>query len=146
MIVAAGEAAPRRFYVDTSAYLCILLGEEGWEPLSKELAGGEMLASVLLLLEAHRNLIRLTREGALTAEQYAVCAERVRGDRDAFVFRDVTIDLCESTPIPPIATPRSLDLAHLRTALAWHAEQPLARFVTMDSGQRQAARDLGLPT
>src|SRR5688572_29218289 len=60
--VAAGEAAPQRFYVDTSAYLCILLGEAGWESLSKELAGGEMLASVLLLLEAHRNLIRLTRE------------------------------------------------------------------------------------
>jgi hypothetical protein len=146
MTVATGEAVARRFYVDTSAYLCILLGEDGWEPLSKELAGGEMLSSVLLLLEAHRNLVRLTREGTLTADQYATCAERVRGDRDAFVLRDLTIDLCASTPMPAIAIPRSLDLAHLRTALSWHADLPLTRFVTMDGGQRQAARDLGLPT
>ena len=144
--VATAEDAPRRYYVDTSAYLCILLGEDGWEPLAKELAGGEMLSSVLLLLEAHRNLIRLTREGTLTADQYAACAERVRGDREAFVLRDLTIDLCESAPMPAVASPRSVDLAHLRTALAWHADQPLTRFVTMDGGQRQAARDLGLPT
>jgi hypothetical protein len=144
--VATAEGVPRRFYVDTSAYLCVLLGEDGWEPLSKELAGGEMLSSVLLLLEAHRNLIRLAREGTLSADQYAACAERVRGDRDAFVLRDLTIDLCESTPMPAIAIPRSLDLAHLRTALSWHADQPLTRFVTVDGNQRQAARDLGLPT
>jgi hypothetical protein len=53
--------------------------------------------------------------------------------------------LCESTLVPPIATPRSLDLAHLRTALWFHAAEPLSRFVTLDSGQRAAARDLGLP-
>lgn len=146
MTVATGETVAPRFYVDTSAYLCILLGEDGWEPLSQELAGGEMRSSVLLLLEAHRNLVRLAREGSLTPDQYAACAERLRSDRDAFVLRDLTIDLCESTPMPAIATPRSLDLAHLRTALVWHADQPLTRFVTMDSGQRQAARDLGLPT
>jgi hypothetical protein len=144
--VAAAEGVPRRFYVDTSAYLCILLGEDGWEPLSKELASGEMLSSVLLQLEAHRSLVRLTREGSLTSEQYAACAERIRGDRDAFVLRDLTLDLCDSTPMPAVAIPRSLDLAHLRTALAWHVDQPLTRFVTLDSGQRQAARDLGLPT
>ena len=143
--MATAEGAVKRFYVDTSAYLCILLGEEGWEPLAKELAGGEMVSSVLLLLEAHRNLVRLTREGTLTPDQYAACVERLRGDRDGFVFRDLTIDLCESAPMPAVAIPRSLDLAHLRTALAWHADQPLTRFVTMDSGQRQAARDLGLP-
>lgn len=144
--MATAENTSRRFYVDTSAYLCILLGEDGWEPLSRELAGGEMVSSVLLLLEAHRNLVRLTREGTLTVAQYAACAERVREDREAFVLRDLTIELCESTPMPAIAIPRSLDLAHLRTALAWHVDHPLTRFVTKDSGQRHAARDLGLPT
>lgn len=137
---------PRRFYVDTSAYLGILLGEDGWQSLAGELAQGEMLSSVLLVLEAHRNLIRLTRDGRLPADQYAACVERLRRDRGVFVLRDLTIDLCESALIPPIATPRSLDLAHLRTAVWFHTEQPLTRFVTMDTGQRQAARDLGLPT
>ena len=135
----------RRFYVDTSAYLCILLGEEGWSELAAELSGGDMVSSVLLVLEAHRNLIRLAREGTLTPDQYASCAGRLRRDREAFALRDLTIDLCESTIVPPIATPRSLDLAHLRTALWFHADAPLTRFVTMDGGQRDAARDLGLP-
>lgn len=141
----AAAAAPHRFYVDTSAYLCILLAEDGWEPLSAELAGGEMMSSVLLVLEANRNLIRLTREGTLTTDQYESCTERLRQDRAAFVLRDLTLELCESTLMPPVTTPRSLDLAHLRTALWFHASQPLTRFVTMDAGQQQAARDVGLP-
>jgi hypothetical protein len=47
--------------------------------------------------------------------------------------------------MPPVTTPRSLDLAHLRTAAWFHAQEPLTRFVTMDTGQASAARDLGLP-
>ena len=29
----------RRLYLDTSAYLCILLGEDGWERLSEDTVG-----------------------------------------------------------------------------------------------------------
>jgi hypothetical protein len=54
--------------------------------------------------------------------------------------------LCASSLLPPLVTPRSLDLAHLRTALWFHAAEPLERFVTMDPSQEEAARDLGLPT
>ncbi len=38
-----------------------------------------------------------------------------------------------------------LDLAHLRTALWFHGDQRLARLVTVDATQAQAARELGLP-
>jgi hypothetical protein len=136
---------PARLYLDTSAYLCILLAEAGSERLSRETAGSELLSSVLLVLEAKRNLIRLTREGVLTPEQYAACMARVDEDVERFVFRELTLDLCRPTLLPPIATPRSLDLAHLRTALWFHAEAPIDRFVTMDGSQEEAARDLGLP-
>jgi hypothetical protein len=44
-----------------------------------------------------------------------------------------------------VTTPRSLDLAHLRTALWFHASEPVHRFVTMDRDQRQAAQEMGLP-
>jgi hypothetical protein len=71
--------------------------------------------------------------------------DRVEEDLDVLVLRDVTVDLCTSTILPAIATPRSLDLAHLRTALWFHAEEAVTRFVTMDVSQRQAARELGLP-
>jgi predicted nucleic acid-binding protein len=139
------RATRQRLYLDTSAYLCILLNEKGWERLSEETAGAEVLSSVLLILEARRNLIRLTREAALTAERYKVCMERVDTDVDHFVLRDLTIDLCVSNTLPAIATPRSLHLAHLRTALWFHASDRLDRFVTLDVSQEEAARELGLP-
>ena len=142
----AGEPPRRRrLYLDTSAYLCILLAERGWEGLSKETDGADLLSSVMLILEARRNLIRLAREGALKPEQYKVCIERVEQDTSLFVLRDLTLDLCQSNLLPAVTTPRSLDLAHLRSALWFHAGERLDRFVTMDASQEQAARELGLP-
>ena len=141
------EEAPRRrrLYLDTSAYLCILLAEQGWESLSKETDGAELLSSVILILEARRNLIRLAREGALKQEQYKICIERVGQDTSLFVLRDLTLDLCQSNLMPAVTTPRSLDLVHLRSALWFHAGEGIDRFVTMDGSQEQAARELGLP-
>lgn len=139
------ERPGRRLYVDTSAYLCILLGEDGADRLSVETAGAELLSSVLLVLEARRNLIRLAREGALTPAQYKNCMDRVEDDTALFVLRDLSLDLCASNLLPALATPRSLDLAHLRTALWFHAHEPIERFLTTDAAQREAARELGLP-
>jgi hypothetical protein len=135
----------RRLYLDTSAYLCILLGEEGSADLSEETASAEMLSSVLMVLEAKRNLVRLAREGTLTSEQYKTCLDRVDKDTGYFVLRDLTLDLCVSNLVPAIATPRSPDLAHLRTALWFHAVERIDRFVTLDASQEQAAKELGLP-
>ena len=132
-------------YLDTSAYLCVLLAEDGSEHLSDETAGAELLSSVLLMLEARRNLIRLAREGTLKPEQYKACMNRVEQDASLFVLRDLTLDLCASNIVPAVATPRSLDLAHLRTALWFHAQEPIDRFVTADASQEQSARELGLP-
>ena len=145
MSPAAEPRLRRRLYVDTSAYLCILLGEAGSARLAKETSGAELLSSVLLVLEARRNLIRLAREGTLTAPQYKACMDRVERDLELFVLRDLTLDLCVSNLVPAVATPRSLDLAHLRTALWFHAAERLDRFVTLGTLQAQAARELGLP-
>lgn len=136
---------PRRLYVDTSAYLCILLAEEGADRLSAQSEGAELLSSVLLVLEARRSLIRLARDGTLKAEQYKACMDRVEHDTALFELRDLTLDLCASNLLPAVATPRSLDLAHLRTALWFHAAQPLDRFLTLDASQAAAAKELGLP-
>lgn len=142
---AVGLSRLRRLYMDTSAYLCILLAEEGWERLSRETAGSELLSSVLLVLEARRNLVRLAREGALDPKQYAACLARVEEDTSVLELRDFTLELCAASPLPAVVTPRSLDLAHIRTALWFHAAAPIDRFVTMDSAQQEAARELGLP-
>jgi hypothetical protein len=125
--------------------LCLLLGEEGSERISEATDGAELLSSVLLVLESKRNLVRLARDGVLTADQYKICIDRLEADRDRFVLRDLTLDLCASNLVPAIATPRSLDLAHLRAALWFHAAEPVERFMTMDRNQRQAAQEMGLP-
>ena len=78
-------------------------------------------------------------------DHYKRCMERIDEDTAAFALRDLTLELCASNLMPAVSTPRSLDLAHLRTALWFNASEPLHRFVTMDASQRQAARDLGLP-
>jgi hypothetical protein len=135
----------RRLYLDTSAYLCMLLGEEGAEQLVQDTSGAELLSSVLLTLEARRNLIRLAREGVLDGGSYDVCMARAVTDVDCFVLRDLTLDLCASNLVPAVSTPRSLDLVHLRTALWFHHDHPIDRFVTMDAAQAHAARELGLP-
>lgn len=135
----------RRLYVDTSAYLCMLLGEEGSERLCSETEGAQLLSSVILVLETQRNLIRLARETLLLPEQYGACMDRLVEDIELFLLRDLTIDLCSSTVMPAVTTPRSLDLVHLRTALWFDSDRKIDRFMTMDSAQRQAARELGLP-
>jgi hypothetical protein len=143
--VPAPERPPRRVYIDTSVYLCVLLAQQGSDRLIRETSGAELLSSVILILEARRNLVRLAREGRLQPGQYKKCMERVEDDAAVLVLRDLTLDLCQSNALPAVATPRSLDLAHLRTALWFHGTAPLDRFVTMDASQEQAARELGLP-
>jgi hypothetical protein len=134
-----------RDYVDTSAYLCVLLGEAGWEKLAKELEGGQLLSSSVLALEAERTLVHLSRSERLAAADLQRALERLTGDLAQFVLRDLTLGLCHSRVLPIVSTPRSLDLAHLRTALWFHQRVPLTRFVSLDAPQVQAARELGLP-
>lgn len=100
---------------------------------------------MLLVLEARRNLIRLAREGTLKPKEYKTCMDRVGEDTELFVLRDLTLDLCVSNLLPALVTPRSLDLAHLRTALWFHSHAAIERFVTIDAPQAQAAREMGLP-
>lgn len=135
----------KRYYVDTSVYLCLLLGEAGWQRLAGELDGAQLLSSVLLALEAERTLVHLSRGGRLTPTELQDALERLGRDLDHFALRDLTLDLCRGRIMPIVSTPRSLDLAHVRTALWFHQRQALTRFVSLDAPQNQAARELGLP-
>ena len=135
----------KRLYLDTSAYLCILLGEAGYEELLRETAGAELLSSVLLVLETSRNLVRLSREGILTIADFQNCFSTLNNDMEQFLLRDLTLDLCGFMTMPVVSTPRSMALAHLRTALWFHQQEKLHRLVTLDQSQKMAARELGLP-
>jgi hypothetical protein len=113
--------------------------------LADEFGGARLLSSVLLVLEAERTLVHLSRAGRLPAHDLQNALDRLGQDLDHFVLRDLTLDLCRSRVLPIVSTPRSLDLAHLRTAAWFQQQQALTRFVSLDAVQNQAARELGLP-
>ena len=96
-------------------YLCILLGASGHQEVEKELSGSQD------------------------------CLQRLETDIELFQLCDLTLDLCRGRVVPLVSTPRSLDLAHLRTALWFHQRESLTRFVTLDGQQSEAAREMGLP-
>ncbi len=134
-----------RYYLDSSAYLTMLLGERGSAEIEREIAKGEVCSSVLLVIETVRNLIRLSREGVLSPDDGQACLAQVDQDLEVFALRDLTLDLSRGLDVPVVSTPRTLDLVHLRTARWFHTQAPLTRFVTLDQAQSKAAREFGLP-
>lgn len=136
----------RLAYVDTSAYLAVLLGEAESAAVRKRLSGYSLCSSTLLLIECERNLITMARERLLSVKEFERAMARLRSDAELFVLRDLTPDLCLTGDFPAVHAPRSSDLVHLRTA-RWFALQPegLARFESLDTAQMAAAEELGLP-
>ena len=102
---------------------CVLLGEQGAGAIASLTQGAVLVSSVLLVLEARRNIVRLARMGALKSADYKACLDRLDEDQKRFVLRDLTLDLCQSNVLPAVTTPRSLDLAHLRTALGFNQKR-----------------------
>ena len=132
-------------YVDTSAYLAMLLEGKRGEPTRQFMEGKSACSSILLVLEAERNIVRLSREKKIDADLYEKSLMQLKADRELFYLREFTSDLCLNNSFPPVHTPRSMDLAHLRTALWFQNHRGLHSFVTLDEAQKKAAFDFGLP-
>jgi hypothetical protein len=135
----------RRVYLDTSAYLAVLLGEKQATAVQRAVKGSTLCSSTLLLLEAERNLVRLARQGGLSEKVYEAARAQLVADQELFVLRDLTPELCLNNEFPAIQTPRSADLAHLRTAKWFQGNGGLHLFVSLDVRQLSAAESLGLP-
>lgn len=145
MIQKAKVTAAGACYIDSSAYVEHLIGSTQQPEVDELIRGKRWVSSVLLVLETQRTLVNWARTKRLAAEKYARAVERLQGEFEAFTFRALTIDICVARGMPEASTPRSLDLAHLRTALWFHNREPLTQFVTLDEQQRYAAKELGLP-
>jgi hypothetical protein len=136
--------ARKRLYVDSSAYVDVLLGQAP-DALAEALRGQCLLSSVLLVLETTRAILRFSREGGLSPEEARQCLARMDADLQWFQLRALTLDLCTGLRVPVLTTPRTLDLAHLRTALWFHSHEAIDGFVSRDKRQVQAAHELELP-
>ena len=104
-----------------------------------------MCSSSLLLIEAERNLIRLVREKVINEFIYDAAHAQLNTDRESFEFRDLTIDLCLTREFPPVKTPKSNDLIHLRSAKWFMENGGIKKFVSLDKNQIKAADEFGLP-
>jgi len=139
------DSEKSRLYLDSSAYLAILTKSSAHASLTAEVHTVEIVSSVLLILETQRNIIRLSRENQISTNDLRAILDKIREDCEIFKLRDLTLDLCDNNTIPVVTTPRSLDLVHLRTALWFHQQKPLTRFVSLDASLNSSAKELGLP-
>ena len=98
-----------------------------------------------MLIEAERNLIRLTREKDLTQKEFSLARERLQQDKEFFILKDVAPDLALNGDFPAIRLPRSNDLVHLRTALWFSRREKIDFYCTFDKAQAAAAEEMGLP-
>lgn len=134
-----------RYYLDSSVYLGILLGEPAARHAAKTISHKTLCSSTLLLIESERNLVRMSREKILTAENFSRAIEQIKKDKEVFLLKEVTMDLCLTGEFPPVRIPRSNDLTHLRTALWFQRNGGLGGFLTFDQTQEEVAQELGLP-
>ncbi len=134
-----------KVYLDTSAYLAMLLGEDSGAKLKRYIKGKLLCTSTVLLIESERNIVRLCRAGHLASSAYQKVLRRIEEDKEFFIFRDFTPDLALTGSFPAVLTPRSRDLIHIRTAQWFMLHTNLTGFVSLDQKQCESAEELGLP-
>ena len=134
-----------KIYLDTSAYLAVLLGEKQADIVRRAITGFALCSSTLLLAEAERNLVQLVRLEKLQPRDFESAFVQLTVDRESFILRDLTPDLCLTRHFPLIRTPKSADMVHLRTAQWFMKNGGLGKFITLDENQLHAAREVGLP-
>jgi len=82
----------KRANVDTSTYLCRLLGEAGADEVALALDGALLHTSSLLVLEARRSLVWMARRGNLTMNRLPSLLDALHEDLAAFAIKDLTVD------------------------------------------------------
>ncbi len=122
------------FYLDTSAFLKLIVAEKHSKSLRTwaERHDQSLVSSDLLLIESLRTARRLGPEFLLATR------EMLRGVH----LVALTADICESAADLDPAIMRSLDAAHLATALQLGAD--LEAVVTYDDRMSEAAAQLGI--
>jgi hypothetical protein len=138
------ETLSQRVYLDTSAYLSVLLREKDAARIQFATRKRLLCSSTLLLIEAERNLLRLARENYISPQNFDTAKAQLLRDKELFIFRDVSIDLCSNGIFPPLRIPRSSDLVHLRTAHWFRENGGILGFLTLDTNQSKAAQEMGL--
>ena len=102
-----------RVYIDTSAYLGILLEQPSGNKHKKQSDSWTLCSSTLLILESERNLVRFSREKKISEKACQRAMEQLKADVDTLILRDFMLELCLTGTFPAILTPRSVSYTHL---------------------------------
>jgi predicted nucleic acid-binding protein len=134
-------------YVETSAVLRWLFGEQDAEAIAGIIDGAEsVVSSALTVLETQRAIIRAETQGLFTPAD----AERLRGQFTSsslqWAFLSITESVQTRAGMPfPREPVRSLDAIHLATALELLQVYPDARMLSFDERIRENLHPLGIP-
>ncbi|MGH7644799.1 MAG: PIN domain-containing protein [Gemmatimonadales bacterium] len=124
----------RQAYVDTSCLLAVALGERGATALARRLARFDALVSSNLLEAELR--AALTREGIDAATDLLTWVDWV------FPERALTAEIGRTLAAGYL---RGADLWHVACALYVSQDPADLPFITLDTRQRDVARQLGFP-
>lgn len=134
-------------YYDTSALLPLYLPEAASEAAQVALQRdfGQLVTSVISLVELRSGLARYQREGFLSRDQAAVVFHRAEGDlaqtpRRLELTQDVIYEALRLLSSDTHQPMRTLDVLHIATCLRYGS----SGFVTNDRHQAKLAANVGL--
>lgn len=133
-------------YLETSALLAWLLGEDGSEAVAREIDGPEeVVSSVLTVTEAARGILRAEQLGRLTAVEHLELRGLLERSQAQWLLMEVTAAVRRRAAEPFPAEPlRTLDAIHLATALELRRAWPELALLSFDRRVLANAAGLGL--
>jgi predicted nucleic acid-binding protein len=133
-------------YFDTSVLVKRYVKERGSRRARVLLRRHRFLSSAIAPLEVISALVRRRSAGELTKRDFSAILSRLRGDRDYWEVVQVSpLVLERGEGLIRTTGLRSLDAIHVASALVFQAGSGIRiPFVTGDTVQREAAREMGL--
>lgn len=121
-------------FLETSALLRMLFGEEGGAPVSERLKNAERaVASRLVRVEVERVLIRLSLDQPKSLKQVVELERELKHFWPKIDFIEMTRDICDlAGRIAPRSRLRSLDAIHLATYFRMRELDPNIEMLTFD--------------
>jgi predicted nucleic acid-binding protein len=121
-------------FLETSALLRMLFGEEGGDRISERLRNAERaVASRLVRVEVERVLIRLSLDQPKNQKQVVELERELKHFWPKIDFIEMTRDICDlAGRIAPQSRLRSLDAIHLATYFRMRELDPNIEILTFD--------------
>ncbi len=135
-------------YVDTSAFLKLIIRESGTERMRRLVKEHRLLSSSVIAVECRSAVARRRREGKLIGSELDRALARIEEGLEAVemvLVSDPVLELAGAIVLRSVS--RTMDALHIASAFSFQDDAGMdVTFVTADRKQHQAARGEGLAT